>query len=247
MTNLHDLPFKSLQFYATAPYACSYLADLDARSQVVTPPQLITTKVYSELIQSGFRRSGHYTYRPYCDHCKACIASRIVVAQFKPTRSQRRAFKKHQALTAKVLSLTFSKEHFDLYQRYIRSRHSLPIGPDTPSNLEEDEDQYRQFLIQSHITSFLVEFREHGVLKMVSVIDQVQDGLSSVYTFFDPDSENSSFGIYGILWQVAYAQQENLPYVYLGYYIQKSQKMAYKIQFQPLEGLVDGHWTLIHP
>ena len=243
MTNLKDLPFKALQFYATAPYPCSYLEDHEARSQVATPPQLINTKVYSELIRAGFRRSGQFTYRPYCDQCKSCVATRIPVQQFVPNRSQKRAFLKHTPLEAKILPLEFIAEHFDLYHRYQLSRHANQIDGNSEENTEDEEDQYRQFLVQSHIDSYMVEFRENGILRMVSVIDIVSDGLSSVYTFFDTSQEKASYGTYGILWQIEKAKELQLKYVYLGYYIQQSPKMSYKIRFKPIEGLIDGMWT----
>jgi len=242
MANLKDIPFNSLQFYATAPYACSYLPDHEARSQVATPPQLITTKIYSELIKTGFRRSGHFTYRPYCDQCQSCIATRIQANYFIPNRSQKRAFLKHSNLQAKIMALQFIPEHFALYREYQLSRHATQIDGNTADSNEDEEDQYRQFLIQSHIDSFLVEFRENGVLRMVSVIDEVSDGLSSVYTFYDASQTKASYGTYGILWQVEKAKELQLPFVYLGYYIQESQKMSYKALFKPIEGLVNGVW-----
>jgi len=242
MANLKDIPFNSLQFYATAPYACSYLPDHEARSQVATPPQLITTKIYSELIKTGFRRSGHFTYRPYCDQCQSCIATRIQANYFIPNRSQKRAFLKHSNLQAKIMALQFIPEHFALYREYQQSRHATQIDGNTADSNEDEEDQYRQFLIQSHIDSFLVEFRENGVLRMVSVIDEVSDGLSSVYTFYDASQTKASYGTYGILWQVEKAKELQLPFVYLGYYIQESQKMSYKALFKPIEGLVNGVW-----
>ena len=245
MANLHDFPIKSLQFYATSPYECSYLPNLEARSQVVTPAQFITTEVYDNLILAGFRRSGHFTYRPYCDNCKACIASRVKAHDFQPTRSQKRALKKHQGLTARIIPLQFVMEHFELYQHYLASRHALEDKPTSTNNIADEEEQYRQFIIQSHIESYLVEFREGPTLRMVSVIDQVQDGISSVYTFFDPSVERASFGTYGILWQIQYPKETQLPYVYFGYYIEQSRKMSYKLQYQPLEGLVDGKWLAL--
>lgn len=248
MANLKDIPFNSLQFYATAPYGCSYLPDHEARSQVATPPQLITTKIYSELIKAGFRRSGHFTYRPYCDQCQSCIATRIQANYFIPNRSQKRAFLKHSNLQAKIMALQFIPEHFALYKEYQQSRHATQIDGSTTDSNEEEEDQYRQFLIQSHIDSFLVEFRENGVLRMVSVIDAVSDGLSSVYTFYDASQTKASYGTYGILWQVEKAKELQLPFVYLGYYIQESQKMSYKASYKPIEGLVNGVWmNLDHP
>jgi len=243
MTNLKDLPFKALQFYATAPYPCSYLEDHEARSQVATPPQFISTKVYSELIRAGFRRSGQFTYRPYCDQCRSCIATRIDVNQFTANRSQKRAFTKHAHIEATILPLQFIPEHFDLYHRYQLSRHAEQIDGNSVDNCEDEEDQYKQFLVQSHIDSYMVEFREQGILRMVSVIDVVSDGLSSVYTFYDTSQEKSSYGTYGILWQIAKAKELQLQYVYLGYYIQQSPKMSYKALFKPLEGLINGVWT----
>jgi arginine-tRNA-protein transferase len=242
MANLKDIPFNSLQFYATAPYACSYLPNHEARSQVATPPQLITTKIYGELIKSGFRRSGHFTYRPYCDQCQSCIATRIQANYFIPNRSQKRAFLKHSNLQAKIMALQFIPEHFELYKQYQQSRHAIQIDGSAADSSDDEEDQYRQFLIQSHIDSFLVEFRENDVLRMVSVIDAVSDGLSSVYTFFDASETKASYGTYGILWQIEKVKELQLPFVYLGYYIQESQKMSYKALYQPIEGLINGVW-----
>ncbi len=241
MSFLRDIPLSALQFYLTAPYACSYLPEHEARSQVATPSFLITPRVYSELVQHGFRRSGTYTYRPRCDHCRECVPIRVDVDRFSTNRSQRRSWKQHLNLDVTLHKLEDKPEYFDLYQRYQAARHREG-GMD-----DDDPEQYRNFLLQSHVDSLLVEFREAKVLRMVSVIDILEDGLSSVYTFFEPDLTGSSFGTFNVLWQIELCRKLQLPYLYLGFWIQKSQKMAYKANFQPQQGLIDGAWQALAP
>jgi len=239
LPNDSALPFSLLQFYATSPYPCSYLPGRDARSQVATPTHLIDAEVYSTLVRRGFRRSGAFTYRPHCINCMACIPVRLPVAELQYSRAQRRAIRNHADLTIRQRPLAFFAEHYALYTRYQNARHA-------GGGMDEDgHEQYAHFLLQSNVDTRLIEFSDGDTVRMVSIIDVLEDGLSSVYTFYDPDVAGASFGTYNILWQARQCDALDLPYLYLGYWIAESRKMAYKSRFSPIEGLIDGRWQTL--
>lgn len=236
MTLLTELPIQRLQFYLTAPYQCSYLPDQSARSQVASPSVLIDDAVFGELARQGFRRSGHYVYRPRCDRCSACRPVRVRVDAFLPKRSQRRCQKHNADIACFWRPLEFHETHYRLYRRYQSERHAGG-GMDS-----DDREQYRSFVLASHVDSALAEFQIDGRVVMVSLVDRLIDGLSAVYSFFDPDLARRSLGVYNVLNLIRLAREFGLPYLYLGYWIKESTKMAYKSEYQPLEVLVDGAW-----
>ena len=229
-----------MDFQTTRRYPCSYLPGQLARSRIVITDETIPdSNIYAQLIQQGYRRSGGLIYRPDCDFCQACIPVRIPVEQFSPDRTQRRAWKRHQHLQAARYPLHFNPVHFALYQRYQKSRHANSSMAQDDKNGRE---QYCNFLLKSTVDSFLVTFHEDNRLRMISIIDRLPDGLSSVYTFFDPEVPGSSYGTYNILWQANQCHTNRLPYLYLGYWIENSQKMCYKANFQPLQLLIENQW-----
>ena len=232
-------PDQWLHLYATHPHACNYLPDREACMQLVHPPEKAATPVYAQLIEQGFRRSGLITYRPRCPACASCLPLRVLVNHFQPNRSQRRAIKQHGALQVRLLPLAFHPEHYALYQQYQQQRHNGSAAG------HDGEQEYRDFILSSHVDSFLAEFRNAaGVLKIVAVIDRLPQALSAVYTFYAHEPA-ASYGTYAILWQIAQARCWHLPYLHLGYWIADSAKMQYKSNFRPCQVLRDRGWHMI--
>ncbi len=230
-----NLP-TSIQLYLTASYPCSYLPGQRARSLVAAPSHLITQQTYPSLIESGFRRSGTFTYRPHCDQCQACMPIRVDIAHFHPSRGQRRSLKRFAHLSTYKKPLAWNDEHYALYRQYQAVRHS---GSEMDS---DDKSQYMDFLLTSQVSSYLIEFRDKKQLVMVALVDELPTGLSAVYTFFDPAI--SGLGTYSILWQIHYCQQNQLDWLYLGYWIEQSRKMSYKTQFAPYQLFSHGQWIV---
>jgi leucyl-tRNA---protein transferase len=243
MTLPNEPALHKLQFYVTTPYKCGYLPNKLAQSLIAAPHHLVDANVYSSLIHQGFRRSGKFAYRPHCLNCKACIAIRLILNEFAPTRSQKRASKQHADLTVRILPLGYVQSHFELYTNYQNLRHAEP-ELSVPNDADDAANQYLQFLCMSNVESLMIEFRDTlNQVKIVSVIDVVSDGVSAVYTFYDATDAKSSYGTYSIMWLAEWTKNLGLPYLYLGYWIAESQKMSYKQGFKPQEKLIDGEWT----
>ncbi|MHB1677399.1 MAG: arginyltransferase [Sulfuriferula sp.] len=236
MNPLHDISGAGVQSFLSPWFPCVYLPDRKARMQVATPAALITEQAYSKLAQYGFRRVGYTVSRPNCDACQACVPVRIDVAVFATNRDQRQAWKRHSAMEISLHPLNDKAEYFELYERYQLARHK-----DT-YNKNNSLDQYRNFVLESRVNTKLVEFRETGILRMVSIIDLLEDGISSVYTFYEPDRPQTSFGTYNVLWQIEWCRTLQLPYVYPGYWIEKDSKTSYMGNFRPLQGLFNNTW-----
>lgn len=226
----------TLKLFLTPEHDCSYMKGRKARSMFVNPATTITSELYSSLNQRGFRRSGKYLYKPHCESCNACIPSRVVVDQFKLNRSQRRVIKRNQDLTVKLLPSIADESIYDLYDRYICARHS--DGDMYPPS----RDQFRSFLVERLSSTFYIGFYLDEKLVCVSVIDHVDDGLSALYTFYDPEPSHRALGVNAILWQIQETQKMGLHYLYLGYWIAECQKMQYKSAYTPQELFYDDHW-----
>jgi arginine-tRNA-protein transferase len=230
-----------LQFYLTHESPCAYLSDRDSANIVPDPAVPLTAALYDQLIQHGFRRSGGHVYRPHCPHCSACVPLRIPVHDFAPRRTDRRLLRNNQDIQIRPLPPIFQDEHFELYRRYLAHRH-----PGGGMESAEPED-YLGFLTAEWSRTRFAEFRRNDQLLAIAVFDIVRDGLSAVYTFFDPKQEPLALGRHAVLWEIEEARRMGLNYLYLGYWIAESPKMAYKIHYQPAEGLINEHWVGITP
>lgn len=235
----------ALPSYMTEDYPCSYLSGQRARSQVISSDKVSDPSIYSTLINMGFRRSGLLVYRPSCDACRACLPIRVPVHTFQLSRSQKKVKKQLSYLSTSVCELKDTQEYYQLYQRYQKKRH-LGGGMD-----DDQREQYHHFLGVSSVETKVVEYRDEvdkrcqNTLKMVSIIDILQNGLSAVYTYFEPEEKKLSYGTYSILWLIDFAKSLGLSYVYLGYWIDSSQKMKYKSNFSPFELLSTQGWERV--
>lgn len=226
---LHDL-----RFLLTPEHECGYLPEQEAVTLFVDPQCELNVSRYSLLAEIGFRRSGEHLYRPHCSHCRACIPVRIPTFRFAPSRNQKRVLTRNQDVNMIWRKSQFTDEHFALYRHYMQSRH-------TGSSMDDDNPAYYRRLLETDwCETRLAEFRCGTRLLAVAITDWLANGLSAVYTFFDPTEQERSLGTYAILQQIHSAEQNDLPFVYLGYWIKQCAKMAYKDKFRPFE-YFDGH------
>lgn len=229
-----------LKFYATQPHPCSYLPEEQAVTLFLDPQQTIEPDTYSQLSELGFRRSGEHLYRPHCAQCRACVPARIPAADFVPNKQQKRILKRNRDLQVTSRRPVMNEEIYQLYSRYIIARHS--DGDMYPPSRE----QFQSFLVSEDAFCEFNEFRLDGRLLAIAVTDRLNNGLSAVYTFFDPDESSRSLGRYAILWQIEQARQAGLPAVYLGYWIRNCRKMSYKTEYRPLEMLINQRWIRVN-
>jgi arginine-tRNA-protein transferase len=228
------------QFFITPEHPCSYLPERNAATLFLDPRDTITTDLYQQLADLGFRRSGGHLYRPHCQNCQACIPTRVDVARFKPRRSQRRVAKRNADLEIHLEPAAYTDEHYDLYARYVEARHG--DGDMYPPTRE----QFRSFLLSTWSDTRFLTMTLDGEMVCVAVTDQQRDGLSSVYTFFDPDLADRSLGVMAILQQLELARGLKLPHLYLGYWISESAKMRYKIDYRPSQLFSKGRWLTLN-
>lgn len=231
---------STLKLFATQPHPCSYLDNQEATTLFVDPEAKVDQELYTQLSQLGFRRSGAHLYRPQCLRCQACISCRIPVSLFKPNRNQRRCWLKNQDISLHLVSSIKTREHYELYAKYIEVRHQN--GDMFPPS----EEQYNAFLTSEWNLTHYIELRCQERLIGVAVCDHLNDGLSAVYTFYDPIEEHRSLGKFAILAQIEKARELGLNYVYLGYWIKECGKMNYKIQYRPVELLINRRWMRLN-
>ena len=229
-----------LKFYATQPHPCSYLPDEQATTLFLDPSQPMDAAVYADLSEMGFRRSGDHLYRPHCQRCSACIPARKLVEHCSPPGQHRRFYKRNQDIHVRLVRPAFTEEYYALYVRYIEQRHA--DGDMYPPNRE----QFSTFLVRDLSFSRFYEFRLNDQLLGLAVTDVLPNGLSAVYTFYEPSEERRSLGRFAILWQIAEAQRLGLHAVYLGYWIKNCRKMSYKTQYRPIELFVNQRWTSLN-
>ncbi|MBT4599866.1 MAG: arginyltransferase [Methylococcales bacterium] len=219
-------------------HPCSYQVKKQARLLYVHPEFPPINNLYTHLISQGFRRSGQQLYRPHCDNCQDCIPLRVPVNLFKPSKSQRRILKINTNTTTRLTPATFNEHHFEIFTHYQNNRHS---GGEM-SQLSRDD--YLNFLTGPWCDTLFMEILINDSIVGVTVIDQLDQALSAVYTFYHPDYSHLSLGHFAILKMIHHASLKNQKWVYLGFWIEPCQNMAYKINYRPTEAFIKDQWSL---
>jgi len=234
---LHRPPRRPQFFYTTAPLPCPYLPGRTERKIVTELSGTEAEALHERLSRAGFRRSHNIAYAPVCPGCQACVPIRVVSEDFAPDRTQRRILRANADLTISEMPARATAEQFSLFQRYQKNRHA---DGDMAAMGYYD---YRAMIEDTPISTGILEFRDaQDRLLGACLTDWLADGLSAVYSFFDTDEDKRSLGTFAVLWLVGRARSLGLPYVYLGYWVPESRKMAYKARFRPSEILISGAW-----
>lgn len=229
----------SIPLLLTEQQSCNYLDRKNSQTAFVHPSFSLNTTIYSQLIEQGFRRSGSEVYTPHCPGCSECIPTRIAVSQFIPDRNQKRCIKKNRGTTVIVKPARFEQVHYDMYMRYQNYKH------EKGGMANSSKDDYINFLTSSWSNTLFVEFSIENELAAVAIVDVLDNALSAVYTFFEPEFSQYSLGNYAVLWQIQHAQEMNFQFVYLGFWIADCQKMSYKTQYKPIQGFIENKWKEI--
>ncbi|MDX2307311.1 MAG: arginyltransferase [Hyphomicrobium sp.] len=237
------------EFYVTAAQPCPYLEGRLERKLFTHLTHEKPQALIDNLLRGGFRRSQNIAYMPYCDGCQACISVRVIVDQFEPTRSMRRVLLENQDVVAERVTPNPTSEQYSMFRRYIEARHGE--GGMADMTALDFALMVEESVIQTTLTEYrrkpvdnpLETPRERWPLIGVALCDRLSDGISMVYSFYDPREPDRSFGTYMILETIAQARAEGLPFVYLGYWIEGSRKMNYKTRFAPQEHLGPNGWV----
>jgi len=236
----HDPLHNARFFFATAPLPCPYLPGRIERRVVTELFGRDASVVHNQLSLAGFRRSHNIAYAPACPGCQACHAVRVRADEFSPSRSHRRILNRNSHLRVEEKAPEATDEQFAVFAAYQDSRHA---GGDMA---KMDAQDYQALVEDTPVDTWLVKFRHpDGILVAACLIDRVENGLSAVYSFFDPELHRNSLGTYMILWMIGRARELNLRYVYLGFWIAGSSKMSYKAKFQPLEARMADGWRAL--
>ena len=227
---------KDIKLFTTQTHACSYLPGEEARTLFIDPEYQVSTEFHTHLSEIGFRRSGAHMYRPHCSNCQHCVACRVMVDNFQPNKRFRRILRRNEDLRIETVDAIDTDEYYNIYASYINNRHK--DGDMYPATRE----QFESFLVQNCDSTLFYRVSVGDKLIAVMIADLLSNGLSAVYTYYEIEEQKRSLGNFAILWQIEEARRRGLPYVYLGYWIRDCEKMNYKLQYRPIELLLNQRW-----